>query len=336
MLSKVRKPENAWLLTWTVQEVFSKGERPAATACFRATRPSRSSTSTPTIWRPPARACRATRSMRWCRTKPTRRSTPLATAQKIFGGYKVHILSKGQVIDELVRVKPASPPESSPRPARPPREQQDRISVDPHRPDHHPRRISPNISRPRVVSPGSSCWKTSGGRNRAGRHRPPLRLDGFDRRRAHARGGAGRRHPVGPAGDQLMSPNQHALLYRARRGTVIGLAVADVFARQTNLEGLQARNATAPLQGADAEPFQGAALGRRPISPPSRSPPISPTLPGEGEPARTSRNPTSSSTPRRMPRNRSSPASTRHPGSPTIRRRSARAPAPSPASPPRA
>ena len=27
MLSKVRKPENAWLLTWTIQEVFSKTER---------------------------------------------------------------------------------------------------------------------------------------------------------------------------------------------------------------------------------------------------------------------------------------------------------------------
>ncbi len=27
ILSKVRKPENAWLLTWTVQEVFSKAER---------------------------------------------------------------------------------------------------------------------------------------------------------------------------------------------------------------------------------------------------------------------------------------------------------------------
>src|SRR4051812_30851003 len=28
VLSKVRRPENAWLLTWTIQEVFSKSERP--------------------------------------------------------------------------------------------------------------------------------------------------------------------------------------------------------------------------------------------------------------------------------------------------------------------
>ena len=58
------------------------------------------------------------------------------------------------------------------------------------------------------------------------------------------------------SGDQMLSPNQHALLYRARRGTMIGLAVADVFARQTNLEGLQARNATAPLLGPDADNFK--------------------------------------------------------------------------------
>ena len=47
--------------------------------------------------------------------------------------------------------------------------------------------------------------------------------------------------------DQMLSPNQHTLLFRARRGVMVGLAVADVFSRQTNLEGLQARNATAPL-----------------------------------------------------------------------------------------
>ena len=28
VLAKVRKPENAWLLTWTIQEVYSKGEKP--------------------------------------------------------------------------------------------------------------------------------------------------------------------------------------------------------------------------------------------------------------------------------------------------------------------
>lgn len=34
ILSKVRKPENAWILTWTVQEVFSKNEKPAKSGWF--------------------------------------------------------------------------------------------------------------------------------------------------------------------------------------------------------------------------------------------------------------------------------------------------------------
>jgi len=49
--------------------------------------------------------------------------------------------------------------------------------------------------------------------------------------------------------DTLMSIPQHALLYRARRGIAVALAVAEVFARSTDLEGLQARNTHTPLQG---------------------------------------------------------------------------------------
>ncbi len=36
-LSRVRKADNAWLLTWTVQEVFSKAERPAVKGFFSST-----------------------------------------------------------------------------------------------------------------------------------------------------------------------------------------------------------------------------------------------------------------------------------------------------------
>lgn len=56
--------------------------------------------------------------------------------------------------------------------------------------------------------------------------------------------------------DQLMSMPQHTLLYRARRGIAIALAVSDVFGRGTDLEGLQARNARAPLEGEDAAHFK--------------------------------------------------------------------------------
>ena len=56
--------------------------------------------------------------------------------------------------------------------------------------------------------------------------------------------------------DQLMSIGQHALLFRARRGLSVALAVADVFARSTELEALQAKNARAPLEGEEAGHFK--------------------------------------------------------------------------------
>lgn len=56
--------------------------------------------------------------------------------------------------------------------------------------------------------------------------------------------------------DPMLSIRQHTLLYRTRRGIAVALAVAEMFSRQTDLETLQARNAGAPLEGADAERFR--------------------------------------------------------------------------------
>ncbi|MDQ2633495.1 MAG: AAA family ATPase, partial [Pseudomonadota bacterium] len=56
--------------------------------------------------------------------------------------------------------------------------------------------------------------------------------------------------------DQLLSIAQHTLLYRARRGLAIALAVSDVFARAGELESLQAKNARAPLEGDEATRFK--------------------------------------------------------------------------------
>lgn len=55
--------------------------------------------------------------------------------------------------------------------------------------------------------------------------------------------------------DPLMGIGSHALLYRARRGLMVALAAGDVFARASDLESLQARNARAPLEGEDAARF---------------------------------------------------------------------------------
>ncbi|MBZ0164513.1 MAG: AAA family ATPase [Notoacmeibacter sp.] len=57
-------------------------------------------------------------------------------------------------------------------------------------------------------------------------------------------------------GDQLLSIPAHTLLYRARRGLAIALAVADVFAQGSELESLQAKNVRAPLEGEDAVAFR--------------------------------------------------------------------------------
>ena len=56
--------------------------------------------------------------------------------------------------------------------------------------------------------------------------------------------------------DQLMSIPQHALLYRARRGIAVALAVSDIFARSTDLESLQAQNARSPIEGDHATQFK--------------------------------------------------------------------------------
>ncbi|MEQ9247184.1 MAG: AAA family ATPase [Nitratireductor sp.] len=56
-------------------------------------------------------------------------------------------------------------------------------------------------------------------------------------------------------GDPMLSIPQHTLLFRARRGVAVALAVADVFARSTELESLQERNARSPLEGDAAQTY---------------------------------------------------------------------------------
>lgn len=84
--------------------------------------------------------------------------------------------------------------------------------------------------------------------------------------------------------DPLMSLAQHALLYRSRRGLQVALAVADVFARQTNLEGLQSRNAAAPLSGEDANQFKALLSASAYIAAFTFAAYLGATLSGEGEP----------------------------------------------------
>lgn len=87
------------------------------------------------------------------------------------------------------------------------------------------------------------------------------------------------------AADPLMSPAQHVLLYRARRGLQVALAVCDVFARQTDLESLQSRNAASPLGGEDASRFKGLLSTSAYIAAFTFAAYLASTLAGEGEPA---------------------------------------------------
>ncbi|MEQ8306407.1 MAG: AAA family ATPase [Hoeflea sp.] len=85
--------------------------------------------------------------------------------------------------------------------------------------------------------------------------------------------------------DQMLSIAQHTLLFRARRGVAVALAVADMFGRQTDLESLQARNAGAPLQGGDAERFKRLLSASAYVAAFSFAAYILQTIDGESEPA---------------------------------------------------
>jgi hypothetical protein len=101
VLSKVRKPENAWLLTWTIQEIYSKGERPGRKGLW-SSEPSSEEFYINTDDLEAAR--QGVSSYEKHALVPHEAYQALyaaGEAQKIFLGYKVHILSKGRVISDV-------------------------------------------------------------------------------------------------------------------------------------------------------------------------------------------------------------------------------------------
>ncbi|NGN41388.1 hypothetical protein G6N74_09945 [Mesorhizobium sp. CGMCC 1.15528] len=101
VLSKVRKPENAWLLTWTIQEVYSKGEKPGRRGLWS----SEKATQEFFINTDDLEAARqGVSDYEKHALIPHEAYQALYAAgetEKIFGGYKVHILSNGQVISDV-------------------------------------------------------------------------------------------------------------------------------------------------------------------------------------------------------------------------------------------
>ncbi|MBB1250386.1 MULTISPECIES: hypothetical protein [unclassified Rhizobium] len=99
ILSRVRKAENAWLLTWTVQDVISKQEKPAQRGFF-------SSTPAEQIFHIDTNDLEAARMGASAFEKhalvPHDAYTALyasGEAERVFAGYKVHVISGNQVTD---------------------------------------------------------------------------------------------------------------------------------------------------------------------------------------------------------------------------------------------
>ncbi|HRP79225.1 MAG TPA: hypothetical protein PL183_09015 [Aquamicrobium sp.] len=101
VLSKVRREENAWLLTWTVQEIFSRAEQPARKGLF-SRQPAREEFHIETDDLEAARQGVSSYERHALIPHEAYQALYAAgEAQKIFSGYQVHIISNGQVISDV-------------------------------------------------------------------------------------------------------------------------------------------------------------------------------------------------------------------------------------------
>ena len=101
VLSKVRRANNAWLLTWTVQEIFSKAEQPARKGLF-SRQPAREEFHINTDDLEAARMGVSSYEKHALVPHEAYQALYAAgEADTVFGGYKVHIISNGQVISDV-------------------------------------------------------------------------------------------------------------------------------------------------------------------------------------------------------------------------------------------
>ncbi|MHA6641669.1 hypothetical protein [Mesorhizobium sp. A623] len=101
VLSKVRKPENAWLLTWTIQEVYSKGEKPGRKGLFSSEKTTQEFFIDTDDLEATRQGVSAYENHALIPHEAYQALYAAGEADKIFGGYKVHILSNGQVISDV-------------------------------------------------------------------------------------------------------------------------------------------------------------------------------------------------------------------------------------------
>ncbi|ESY99642.1 hypothetical protein NKI51_28130 [Mesorhizobium australicum] len=101
VLAKVRKPENAWLLTWTIQEVYSKGEKPGRKGLFSSEKTTQEFFINTDDLEAARQGVSSYENHALIPHEAYQALYAAGEAQKIFGGYKVHILSNGQVISDV-------------------------------------------------------------------------------------------------------------------------------------------------------------------------------------------------------------------------------------------
>ena len=101
ILSRVRKRDNAWLLTWTVQEVFSKAERPAKKGFWSST-PAQEEFHIETDDLEAARMGVSAYEKHALVPHDAYQALYAAgEVEGVFGDYKVHVISGNQVISEV-------------------------------------------------------------------------------------------------------------------------------------------------------------------------------------------------------------------------------------------
>lgn len=101
VLSKVRRPDNAWLLTWTIQEVFSKAEKPGRKGLWSSEKTTQEFFINTDDLEAARQGVSSYEKHALIPHEAYQALYAAGEAQKIFVGYKVHILSKGQVISDV-------------------------------------------------------------------------------------------------------------------------------------------------------------------------------------------------------------------------------------------
>jgi hypothetical protein len=101
VLSKVRRQQNAWLLTWTVQEVYSQAEKPGRKGLFSSQPPREEFYINTDDLEAARQGVSAYEKHALIPHEAYQALYAAQEARKVFDGYQVHILSNGKVISDV-------------------------------------------------------------------------------------------------------------------------------------------------------------------------------------------------------------------------------------------